>query len=97
MCRLVRSRCLQSCPNQMSAAWQLPKSVSSRSPKEPNQRAIRRISLTGAPPAGEHGSVIDFLGVILVPRRDLYHDVGRAVGHGLAAEARLRRDAGSFV
>jgi len=41
--------------------------------------------------------VIQFLGVVLVPFGDFDDDIGGAVGHGLAAEARLRRDAGSFV
>src|SRR5258708_7346237 len=42
-------------------------------------------------------SVIQLLGVVLVPVRNLDDDVGRSVGHGLATEARLRGDAGRFV
>src|SRR5260370_38742734 len=41
--------------------------------------------------------MVEFLGVVFVPVGNLYDDVGGAVGNGLAAEARLRRDAGSFV
>src|SRR6267143_834065 len=42
-------------------------------------------------------SVIQFLGVIFVPIGNFHDDVCSAVGDGLAAEARLRRDAGGFV
>src|SRR5437016_9386150 len=41
--------------------------------------------------------MIEFLGVIFVPVGDFDNDVGSAVGNGLAAEARPRRDAGGFV
>jgi hypothetical protein len=41
--------------------------------------------------------VIGFLRVIFVPLRNFDDDVGGAVGNRLAAEARLRGDAGSFV
>src|SRR5467141_1493145 len=42
-------------------------------------------------------SVIEFLGVVFVPLGNFDDDVGGAVGHGLAAEAGFRRDAGRFV
>src|SRR2546421_363279 len=42
-------------------------------------------------------SVIQLLGVVLVPVWNLDDDVRRSVGHGLATEARLRSDAGRFV
>src|SRR5712691_13260847 len=42
-------------------------------------------------------SVIQFLGVVFVPVGDFDDDVGGAVGNGLAAEARLRGDAGGLV
>src|SRR5260370_1932717 len=48
-------------------------------------------------PAATTESVVEFLGVILVPVGDFDDDVGGAVGHGLAAEARLRGDAGSLI
>ena len=41
--------------------------------------------------------MVEFLGVIFVPVGNFDDDVGSAVGNGLAAEARLRRDAGSFI
>src|SRR5438046_6634232 len=41
--------------------------------------------------------MVQFLGVIFVPVGNFDDDVGGAVGNGLAAEARLRRDAGGFV
>src|SRR5579859_2657160 len=41
--------------------------------------------------------VIQLLRVVLVPLRNFDDDVGRAVRHGLAAEARFRRDAWRFV
>src|SRR3989475_2690071 len=41
--------------------------------------------------------MVEFLGVILVPIGNFNDDVGGAVGNGLAAEARLRGDTGSFV
>src|SRR4029077_13643178 len=37
------------------------------------------------------------LGVVFVPVGDFNDDVGGAIGHGLAAEARFRRDAGGLV
>src|SRR5262245_9874689 len=37
-------------------------------------------------------SMIRFFRVILVPIRNLHHDVRRAIRHGLATEARLRRN-----
>src|SRR5215470_10439189 len=42
-------------------------------------------------------SVIRFLRVVFIPVRNFDDDVGSPVGHGLAAEARLRRDAGRFI
>src|SRR5712692_5062984 len=42
-------------------------------------------------------SVIEFLGVVLVPIGNFHNDVRGAVGNGLAAEARLWRDARGFV
>src|SRR5437879_5137567 len=48
-------------------------------------------------PAATRELMIEFLGVILVPVGNFHDDVGSAVGDGLAAEARLRRDAGGFV
>src|SRR5260370_24686115 len=48
-------------------------------------------------PAATTESMIEFLGVILVPVGDFDDDVGGAVGQGLATEARLGRDAGGFV
>src|SRR5882672_7499843 len=48
-------------------------------------------------PAATTELMIEFLGVILVPVGNFHDDVGGAVGDGLAAEARLRRDAGRFV
>src|SRR5256886_16334550 len=41
--------------------------------------------------------MVEFLGVIFVPVGNFDDDVGSAVGNRLAAEARLRRDAGSFI
>jgi len=41
--------------------------------------------------------VIEFLGVVLVPIGNFHNDVRCAIGDGLAAEARLWRDAGGFV
>ena len=41
--------------------------------------------------------MIEFLGVVFVPVGDFDDDVGGAVGDGLAAEAGLGGDAGSFV
>ncbi len=41
--------------------------------------------------------MIEFLGVVFVPFGDFNDDVRGAVGHGLAAQARLRGDAGGFV
>src|SRR2546425_12933836 len=41
--------------------------------------------------------MIEFLGVIFVPIGNFHDDVGGSVGDGLAAEARLRGDAGGFV
>src|SRR5439155_4588774 len=41
--------------------------------------------------------MVEFLGVVFVPVGNFDDDVGGAVGNGLAAEARLRRDAGGFV
>src|SRR6266567_2727289 len=41
--------------------------------------------------------MIEFLGVVFIPLGNLDDDVGGVVGNGLAAEARLRRDAGGFV
>src|SRR5438132_14362745 len=41
--------------------------------------------------------MVKFLGVIFVPVGNFDDDVGGAVGNRLAAEARLRRDAGSFI
>src|SRR6266436_4875611 len=41
--------------------------------------------------------MIHFLGVIFIPVRDFDHDVSRAVWHGLAAQARLRRNPRRFV
>src|SRR5882724_11374983 len=48
-------------------------------------------------PAATTKLMIEFLGVIFVPIGNFHHDVGGAVGDGLAAEARLRGDAGGFV
>src|SRR6266478_8294065 len=48
-------------------------------------------------PAATTELMIEFLGVIFVPVGNFHHDVGGAVGDGLAAEARLRGDAGGFV
>src|SRR5713101_3841713 len=48
-------------------------------------------------PAATTELVIEFLGVVFIPFGDFNDDVGGAVGHGLAAQARLRGDAGSFV
>src|SRR6267142_656147 len=48
-------------------------------------------------PAATTELVIEFLGVIFVPVGNFDDDVGGAVGDGLAAEARLRGDAGRFV
>src|SRR5216684_6138555 len=48
-------------------------------------------------PAATTESVIEFLGVVFVPLGNFDDDVGGAVGHGLAAEAGFRRDAGRFV
>src|SRR5882672_519999 len=48
-------------------------------------------------PAATTELMIEFLGVILVPVGNFDDDVGGAVGDGLAAEARLRRDARGFV
>src|SRR6266850_3141114 len=48
-------------------------------------------------PAGPTELMIEFLGVILVPIGNFDDDVGGAVGDRLAAEARLRGDAGGFV
>src|SRR6266446_1161290 len=48
-------------------------------------------------PAATAELVIEFLGVIFVPIGNFDDDVGGAVGDRLAAEARLRRDAGGFV
>src|SRR5882724_8126714 len=48
-------------------------------------------------PAATTELMIEFLGVILVPIGNFHDDVGGAVGDGLAAEARLRGDAGGFV
>src|SRR5690242_6976456 len=42
-------------------------------------------------------SVVEFFGVILVPLGNFHDDVGRAVGDGLAAEARLGRNSGSHI
>src|SRR5439155_14755389 len=47
--------------------------------------------------AGPTELMIEFLGVICVPIGNFHDDVGGAVGDGLAAEARLRGDAGRFV
>src|SRR6266478_3288004 len=48
-------------------------------------------------PAGTTELMIEFLGVVFVPIGNFHDDVGGAVGDGLAAEARLRSDAGGFV
>src|SRR6266852_623022 len=48
-------------------------------------------------PAATTELVIEFLGVVFVPFGDFNDDVGGAVGNCLAAEARFRGDAGSFV
>src|SRR5689334_24575807 len=40
----------------------------------------------------DHYLVIRFLRIVLVPVGNFDNDVRRAIGHGLAAEARLRRD-----
>src|SRR6266478_3023673 len=48
-------------------------------------------------PAATTELMIEFLGVIFVPIGNFHHDVGGSVGDGLAAEARLRGDAGGFV
>src|SRR6266850_738176 len=48
-------------------------------------------------PAATTELMVELLGVILVPIGNLHDDVGGAVGDGLAAEARLRGDARSFV
>src|SRR5260370_9838732 len=48
-------------------------------------------------PAAKTESMIEFLGVILVPIGNFDDDVGGAIRHGLATEARLRRDAGVFI
>src|SRR5437879_1214005 len=66
--------------------------------KDLTQRAQRSQRKDGGiKPAATTASVIEFLGVVLVPIRDFHNDVGGAIGNGLAAEARLWRDAGSFV
>src|SRR5256712_11820824 len=66
--------------------------------KDTTQRAQRSEREGGETmPAATTASVIEFLGVVLVPIRDFHNDVGGAIGNGLAAEARLWRDAGSFV
>src|ERR1700686_1688239 len=44
-----------------------------------------------------HNLVVGFFGVVFVPLGDFYHDVGGAVGDGLATQARLGGDAGGFV
>src|SRR6266404_3456358 len=41
--------------------------------------------------------VVQFLGVIFIPMRNFDDDVGGAVGHGLAAQARLRSDSRRFI
>jgi hypothetical protein len=41
--------------------------------------------------------MIGFFSVVFVPLGNFDHDVGGAVGHGLAAQARFGRDAGRFV
>src|ERR1700687_1585688 len=46
---------------------------------------------------GRKFSVVQFLGVVFVPLGNFDDDVGGAVGHGLATEAGLRRDARRFV
>src|SRR5579863_10380634 len=41
--------------------------------------------------------VVSFLGVILIPLGNFDDEILRAIRDALAAEARLRRDAGSFI
>jgi len=57
------------------------------------ERSHRRNSVT----RGNPYLMIHFLSVIFIPVRDFDHDVSRAVWHGLAAQARLRRNPGRFV
>src|SRR5882724_5113575 len=44
-----------------------------------------------------HFLMIEFLGVVFVPSGNFDDDVSGAIGNGLAAETRLRRDARRFV
>src|SRR5207245_5272827 len=66
--------------------------------KDLTQRAQRSQRKDGGiKPAATTASVIEFLGVVLVPIRDFHNDVGGSIGNGVAAEVLLWRDAGSFV
>src|SRR5260370_25165878 len=51
----------------------------------------------GDKPAATAELMIEFLGVVFVPFGDFNDDISGAVGDSLAAEARFRGDAGSFV